>query len=553
MVKKSGIILMTVLLGVFLSQLMVTASVTFSDLQQSHWAYEPVMKLVEEGTIKGFEDGEFKPDNTVSRAEFVKMIGQGKVRREKDFNDVDTSHWGYEYIMSSGLKGDDNNNFNPDVPITRFDVLQLVWERAGDKKGILAPKIITGQGSNKDAVAWGYAYGLMKGDDGLHLRLNDVLSRAEAAALIVRARAINDNSPQLNFVDTVQPELLEKVFKSVKLFDNMSYDPAGTITNGQMAKAAIRLGTEEYTVSYRGLQTAEPFQHPYVKDLYVVGNDLLGPNNVNEAFIDQKATIKNVLAAFAYYMISKSSEPPAFGAVGDYYKDIQKVDNDTLNLCLTFAYQNGIQLYADGKINPESAVTLKDIAAIVLQLDSSIGTQSGFVIDSSKTSAVQQDVGLEDDLSRYPQNSDSYQCILKGMPAQVYQTPFTEVDDSILRDPKGAYDFAREYGSIFMTTLYNFNNNIKQKNSVKAAITYYPALVCDNGNGYTFRVKVEIIDAPSELRVKDVFNGGSKVDESQNIHNGMVFYGDIVTGQPVTDLNLPADKASLDQIIVIEK
>ena len=550
--KKSGIILMTFLLGVFLSQLMVAANVSFFDLQQGHWAYGSVMKLVEEGTIKGFLDGEFKPDNTVSRAEFVKMIGKGNTKREQDFNDVASTHWGYEYIIYSGLKGDSANNFNPDVPITRFDVLQLIWERAGSKTGIIAPKIITDQGSNRDAVAWAYAYGLMKGNDGIHLRLDDVLSRAEAAALIIRARAINENSQQLNFVDTIHPELLEKIFNSIKLFDNITYEPDKTITNGELAKAAMRLGAEEYNLTYRYVKALEPFKHPFAKDLYVVGNDIIGQNNINETFIDQKATMQNALAAFTYYNISKAHKVPSFGDVNDYYKDVKNVTNDIMNVCLTFAYKNGIQLYAEGKVNPEAPVTLKEVAGILLQLDNLIGTQSASVIEINNT-VVLKDVRLENDLGKYPYDFSSFQCIIKDMPDQVYLTSFAGHEGKVAKESKFDYDFAREYSSIFVNMLKSYNNSIKQKHNVKATITYHPALVCNNGNGYTFRVKVEILDAPSELRIKDAFNGGSKVDDSQTIRKGMVFYGDIITGQPVSDLNLSADKAELDQIVVIEK
>ena len=75
----------------------------FSDFNSSHWAYEYVTALVNDGTINGYADGTFRPEGTVTRAEFVKMIGNGPEIRKEAFDDVVSTHWAYNYIMSSGL------------------------------------------------------------------------------------------------------------------------------------------------------------------------------------------------------------------------------------------------------------------------------------------------------------------------------------------------------------------------------------------------------------------------------------------------------------------
>ena len=72
----------------------------FSDLPSGHWAYGSVVKLVSEGTINGFTDGTFRPDATVSRAEFVKMIGKGPETSSVVYADVKPGEWYYDYVMS---------------------------------------------------------------------------------------------------------------------------------------------------------------------------------------------------------------------------------------------------------------------------------------------------------------------------------------------------------------------------------------------------------------------------------------------------------------------
>ena len=43
---------------------------TFNDLPPSHWAYEAVEYLYENGAVVGYPDGRYKADTNVTRAEF---------------------------------------------------------------------------------------------------------------------------------------------------------------------------------------------------------------------------------------------------------------------------------------------------------------------------------------------------------------------------------------------------------------------------------------------------------------------------------------------------
>ena len=171
-------------LTLLISSFVVANAISFADIE-GHWAESYINVLISDGTINGYEDGTFRPSGTVTRAEFTKMIGKGPTRFESDFKDVPTTHWGYEYIMYSGLEGE-GKNFNPSTPILRKDVVNLIWKRNGSITGCYAPSIITNQSNNKDAIAWAYSNGLLLGDDGINLRLNDTLTRAEAATFIVK-------------------------------------------------------------------------------------------------------------------------------------------------------------------------------------------------------------------------------------------------------------------------------------------------------------------------------------------------------------------------------
>ncbi len=83
----------------------VFAADGFSDLPQGHWAYGLVSDSVAKGIINGFEDGTFKPDESVTRAQLAKLIALSaklESRQEGDsgFADVAANDWYYGYIKA---------------------------------------------------------------------------------------------------------------------------------------------------------------------------------------------------------------------------------------------------------------------------------------------------------------------------------------------------------------------------------------------------------------------------------------------------------------------
>lgn len=50
----------------------------FIDVPEEHWAYQAIEALAEMGIINGYEDGSFKPNNPVTRAEVATIISRLK-------------------------------------------------------------------------------------------------------------------------------------------------------------------------------------------------------------------------------------------------------------------------------------------------------------------------------------------------------------------------------------------------------------------------------------------------------------------------------------------
>lgn len=109
-----------------------TANISFSDIND-HWAKKWIEKAVDLGFVSGYEDGTFKPDRTITRAEFSKLIN-GALQTEKksslNFSDVTSSDWFYKEVqksVASGFfSGYENNTFRPNNPIKREEVAKVI-------------------------------------------------------------------------------------------------------------------------------------------------------------------------------------------------------------------------------------------------------------------------------------------------------------------------------------------------------------------------------------------------------------------------------------------
>ena len=76
--KKSRLVSIVVCFALLVSMFSLTAfAVTFDDVENDatvSWAKDSINKMTDAGYIKGYEDGTFKPDKTMSRAEAATMI-----------------------------------------------------------------------------------------------------------------------------------------------------------------------------------------------------------------------------------------------------------------------------------------------------------------------------------------------------------------------------------------------------------------------------------------------------------------------------------------------
>lgn len=110
----------------------VNSSKEFSDLKNDRWSYESINKLSKMDIINGYPDGSFKPAEQITRAEFVKIVSKfiESSNSGKKFPDVDDDHWAkeaIELVYSKGLiKGYPDGNFMPQNNLTRAEAVSII-------------------------------------------------------------------------------------------------------------------------------------------------------------------------------------------------------------------------------------------------------------------------------------------------------------------------------------------------------------------------------------------------------------------------------------------
>ncbi|MCA0757498.1 S8 family serine peptidase [Paenibacillus sp. N4] len=108
---------------------------TFKDVKAGHWASDAIKRAVQQGWVKGYPDGSFKPDQPVTRAEMAFIIGYADGIKPKlpvvnPFDDVKRSAWSAPMLFAmkqSGIiEGIEDGLFKPNQKASRADFTVLL-------------------------------------------------------------------------------------------------------------------------------------------------------------------------------------------------------------------------------------------------------------------------------------------------------------------------------------------------------------------------------------------------------------------------------------------
>ena len=123
------------IIAVCLIMLLSTASVAsgmFPDVN-GHWAEQTIVTMYENNVVKGYSGNLFKPNSSITRAEFISIINRYynySALAEVNYSDVDTTAWYWEEVAKANaagyIKGFEDNTFRPNERITRQEAAVMI-------------------------------------------------------------------------------------------------------------------------------------------------------------------------------------------------------------------------------------------------------------------------------------------------------------------------------------------------------------------------------------------------------------------------------------------
>lgn len=110
-------------------------SPSFIDVPKDHWAYNAAAIAAQAGIVRGYPDGRFEPDGTLSRGEMAAMLARvlglaGKPGGENPFLDMKPDHWALPVIKQmkaeGWIDGYGDGTFRPDQETTRAEIAHML-------------------------------------------------------------------------------------------------------------------------------------------------------------------------------------------------------------------------------------------------------------------------------------------------------------------------------------------------------------------------------------------------------------------------------------------
>ena len=124
----------------------------FSDVAADRWSNDAISTLVNAGIFSGYPDGTFNPSAAITRAEFAtivaKLAGVDETATQ-NFTDMN-GHWASKYVATAvklgWIAGYDDGTFRPDGKITRAEAMTLVNR--------ILYRYVNEAGQHADTIKW---------------------------------------------------------------------------------------------------------------------------------------------------------------------------------------------------------------------------------------------------------------------------------------------------------------------------------------------------------------------------------------------------------------
>ncbi|EMT45410.1 S-layer homology domain-containing protein [Anoxybacillus flavithermus] len=315
----------TVSAAVVASAIAPVASASFTDVAGSVHA-DDIATLVAKGYIKGYSDGTFKPNQSLTRGEAAIIFSRilkdaGVTEKGAGFPDVPASKAelaeAVAIVQAAGIMtGDEKGNFNPNANITREQMAKVVVEAFKLTK----PANYTTKVTDLDkAGAWAREYIQVLEANGVTKNTEFMpkqnVTRGQFASFVVRAMNVGVTvvTPEVESVSAIGSKKLEVKFNKAVDDTKAKFEvKKGSITSSiakvtfaQDKKSAVielagKLSKGEYTVNVTGVSEETLSTKVNVEDEKVAKIELLSDAAVAST-INNSGNVTEVEVAYRVY------------------------------------------------------------------------------------------------------------------------------------------------------------------------------------------------------------------------------------------------------------
>lgn len=196
-----------------------------------HWASPFVEGLADQGLIKGFLDGSFRPEAPVTRAQFAALVVASfadvpERHPTQGWRDVAANYWGAQVLGQAQrqgfLSGYPDGTMRPEQSITRIQALVAIAQglalpaAIGETMGIYRDRAQVPSYAVDALAAATQQRLVVNAPDPLRLRPMAPITRGEVAALVYQGRVYRGQAAAIASPYIVEPDASQPLFSDIQ-------------------------------------------------------------------------------------------------------------------------------------------------------------------------------------------------------------------------------------------------------------------------------------------------------------------------------------------------
>lgn len=309
-----------ILAGLGMAAVLINAGYAkeFSDVPKDYWANDIITKMSDKGIINGYEDGTFRPEDLLNRAEFATIMTKvlkldNRMYLESSYADVKSEDWEHnfaeavkDYLVTYERAG--KLYFDSYEPAVREDVITalvkaLKWDTENlenKAEDIFSDADKIGEGLDKYIVS-AYENGLIKGYEDKTINPKGSITRAETMALV--NVLLSDEKDESNNEKKEQETVNDSVFKINGV--EYSKEEFNNYYNVQKVGLAQYLGEGEDVDEYIKSMTESVFvEYKFIKQKAKEKGIVLTEEDI--ADIEKEMLVEDIEELLSYYGLTES-------------------------------------------------------------------------------------------------------------------------------------------------------------------------------------------------------------------------------------------------------